>query len=35
MFNVRYIYYISNKGVPQECDKEENVELMGLLILHA
>jgi hypothetical protein len=27
-------YYISNEGVLEECGKEENLEVNGLLVLH-
>jgi len=31
--NKQTSYYISNKGLLDECDKEENLEVNGLLII--
>jgi hypothetical protein len=29
VINAQYNYYISNKGLLEECDKEENVKVTG------
>jgi len=29
VINAKYYYYISNKGLLEECDKEENLEVTG------
>jgi capsule polysaccharide export protein KpsE/RkpR len=31
--NAQYNYYMSNKGLPDECDKKANVAVTGLLLL--
>jgi len=33
IINAQCNYYISNKGLLEECDKEENLEVNGLLII--
>jgi len=29
MINILYNYYITNKGLLEECNKEENLEVTG------
>ena len=33
IINALYVYYISNQILREKCDNQENLELMGLLLL--